>query len=112
MDMANLNRVAVQYIPPVMVVVGFCSMNEKIVPFTLSKIGLLVVIAAVILAYTLLHYVVSKCHDDPDWWKEDPGWMGDWFHATVNVVGRALGGLFHGLQARRARSPIHGSALV
>jgi hypothetical protein len=57
-----------QYIPPVMVVVGLCSVNEKIIPFTLSKAGFFILTTAVIMIYALLLHVVGSLDGNPKMW--------------------------------------------
>jgi hypothetical protein len=56
-----------QYIPPVMVIVGLCSMNKEIIPFPLSKAGFLIISTVVILIYSSLPYMISHVQEDSKW---------------------------------------------
>lgn len=90
-----------QYIPPIMVIVGLCSMNEKFIPFTLSKIGLLVATVVVALAYALLQYVVSQYHENPKWWTDFPARL----YERFGEVGLDIGRIFRGLRVTRSGTP-------
>jgi hypothetical protein len=65
--MANSNRVALQYLPPVMVIIGLCSMNDKMVPFTFNKAGFIIITMLVILSFVALSHMMSHIHEDSKW---------------------------------------------
>jgi hypothetical protein len=54
-----------QYLPPLLVVIGLASMNEHFIPVSPSITGLVVLTIVVVFAYALLQWSVKLVADDP-----------------------------------------------
>jgi hypothetical protein len=62
-------------------------MNEKFIPFSLSKTGLLVAMVAVFTVFTFLQYAVARCCKNPQWWKVLPRGVEGWMVGMTTIIG-------------------------
>jgi hypothetical protein len=74
-ETTKTTMVTVQYITPIMVTIGICSMNEHFIPFDLSTRSLLVAVVAVFALFSLLQRVHSAWQDNPKWWRNAPEYL-------------------------------------